>query len=84
MSFAYDALPVGTKVRIKPVFTRNGDTSVTVAPDFDGVIVELGHLEDSYTGLQSYVVELVGPIPPEVGKRRWWADETQFNVVEES
>lgn len=82
MRIADDALPVGTKVQIKGTFERNGETGVTTAPDFHGVIHELGDLDESYTGLQSYIVKLVGIIPPGLNEY-WWADATQFDVIED-
>ena len=83
MGYALDALPVGTKVQIKNTFERNGETGLTAAPDFEAVITELGHIEKSRTGLQSYVVELTGLVPDGM-MRKWWADETQFDVMEDN
>ena len=83
MTLAHDALPIGTKVRINSTFDRNGEVGMqTVAPDFHAVIVGHGDLEDSYTGHQSYVIELTGLIPPEFSSKRWWADATQFEVID--
>ena len=83
MTYAPDALPIGTKVQIKNTFERGGRTGLTAAPDFECVIIELGHIEDSYTGMQSYVVELQGLIPEGLSTQ-WWADATQFDVMEDN
>ena len=77
-----DPLPIGTKVHLKSTFVRDGKTGITLAPDFDAEIIQVGRLEESYTGLQSYVIKIEGPLPEGVPEYAW-IDATQFDVVED-